>query len=151
MIIIWHNYFLYISADINHSQEVHCLGGGTDITLLLVWCHCSYVYEIQCIINFQIYKALCKWTSYSVKRIVKFTVPERIDVTNATYLPTFGKKKKKKKKKHTHTHTHTHTYIYIYIQGEHKIFPWLLTFITRKLRGIQTFFFQNVTQLKKVF
>ena len=38
------------------------------------------------------------------------------------------------------------------IQGEHKIFPWLQTFITRKLRGIQTyFFFQNVTQLKKFF
>ena len=24
-----------------------------------------------------------------------------------------------------------------YIQGEHKVFPWLQTFITRKLRGIQ--------------
>jgi len=24
------------------------------------------------------------------------------------------------------------------IQGEHKVFPWLQTFITRKLRGIQT-------------
>ena len=47
---------------------------------------------------------------------------------------------------HTHTHTHTH----IYIQGEHKVFPWLQTFITGKLRGIQTFFL-NVTQLKKFF
>ena len=27
------------------------------------------------------------------------------------------------------------------IQGEHKIFPWLQTFITRKLRGIQTYKF----------
>ena len=27
------------------------------------------------------------------------------------------------------------------IQGEHKVFPWLQTFITRKLRGIQTYFF----------
>jgi len=34
------------------------------------------------------------------------------------------------------------------IQGEHKVFPWLQTFVTRKLRGIQTyFFFQNVTQI----
>jgi hypothetical protein len=31
------------------------------------------------------------------------------------------------------------------IQGEHKAFPWLQIFITRKLRGIQTFFL-NVTQ-----
>jgi len=27
------------------------------------------------------------------------------------------------------------------IQGEHKAFPWLQTFITRKLRGIQNIFF----------
>ena len=27
------------------------------------------------------------------------------------------------------------------IQGEHKVFPWLQTFITRKLRGIQTYSF----------
>ena len=27
------------------------------------------------------------------------------------------------------------------IQGEHKFFPWLQIFITRKLRGIQTYFF----------
>ena len=27
------------------------------------------------------------------------------------------------------------------IQGEHKVFPWLQTFLTRKLRGIQTYFF----------
>jgi len=33
------------------------------------------------------------------------------------------------------------------IQGEHKVFPGLRTFITRKLRGIQTFFFSNVTQV----
>jgi hypothetical protein len=26
----------------------------------------------------------------------------------------------------------------IVIEGEHKVFPWLQTFITRKLRGIQT-------------
>ena len=26
------------------------------------------------------------------------------------------------------------------VQGEHKVFPWLQTFITRKLRGIQTYF-----------
>jgi len=29
----------------------------------------------------------------------------------------------------------------IYAQGEHKVFPWSQTFITRKLRGIQTYFF----------
>jgi hypothetical protein len=42
---------------------------------------------------------------------------------------------------------------FIYIQGEHKVFPWLQTFITRKPRGIQTYIyiFQNVTQLKKFF
>jgi hypothetical protein len=41
----------------------------------------------------------------------------------------------------------------IKIQGEHKVFPWLQTFITRKIRGIQThnFFFQNVTHIKKFF
>jgi len=27
------------------------------------------------------------------------------------------------------------------IQGEHKVFPWLQTFVTRKLRGIQIYFF----------
>jgi len=38
------------------------------------------------------------------------------------------------------------------VQGEHKVFPWLWTFITRKLLGIQTyFFFQNLTQNKKFF
>ena len=31
--------------------------------------------------------------------------------------------------------------IYILIQGEHKVFPWLKTFITRKLRGIKTYIF----------
>ena len=35
------------------------------------------------------------------------------------------------------------------IQGEHKVFPWLQTFIRRNLRGIQTyFFFEKVTHLK---
>jgi len=29
----------------------------------------------------------------------------------------------------------------IYLQGEHKVLPWLQTFITTKLCGIQTFFF----------
>ena len=37
------------------------------------------------------------------------------------------------------------------IQGEHKVFPWLQTFITRKLHRIHIFLFQNVTQLKKFF
>ena len=37
------------------------------------------------------------------------------------------------------------------IQSEHKVFPWLQTFITRKLRGIKTYIFFNVTQLKKFF
>jgi hypothetical protein len=33
------------------------------------------------------------------------------------------------------------------VQGEHKVVPWLQTFITRKLRGIQAFFFKrNSTQ-----
>jgi len=27
------------------------------------------------------------------------------------------------------------------LQGEHKVCPWLQTFITRKLHGIQTYFF----------
>ena len=40
---------------------------------------------------------------------------------------------------------------YKHIQGEHKVFPWLQTFITRKLRGIQTYtFFQNVTLLETI-
>jgi len=39
-----------------------------------------------------------------------------------------------------------------YIQGEHKVFLWIQTFITRKLREIHTYFlFQNVTQPKKFF
>jgi len=29
------------------------------------------------------------------------------------------------------------------IQGKHKVFPWLQTFITRKLRGLQTYFFYH--------
>jgi len=40
---------------------------------------------------------------------------------------------------------------YKHIQGEHKVFPWLQTFITRKLHRIHIFLFQNVTQLKKFF
>jgi len=34
-----------------------------------------------------------------------------------------------------------------YLQGEHKVFPWLQTFITRKLRGIQTYFFLPLLKL----
>jgi len=30
------------------------------------------------------------------------------------------------------------------VQGEHKVFPWLQIFITRKLRGIQTYFFTTI-------
>jgi len=37
------------------------------------------------------------------------------------------------------------------IQGEHKVFPWLQTFITRKLRGIQTFFFFKCNSTQEVF
>ena len=53
-------------------------------------------------------------------------------------------------------HTYIYIYIYIYIQGEHKFFPCLQTFITRKLREIQTYIYiyiyiLNVTQLKKFF
>ena len=33
------------------------------------------------------------------------------------------------------------------LQGEHKVFPWLQTFITRKLRGIQTYFFLQLLKL----
>ena len=44
-------------------------------------------------------------------------------------------------------------YIYIYIQGEHKFFPWLQTFIKRKLRGIETylFFFSKCNSTQEVF
>jgi len=31
------------------------------------------------------------------------------------------------------------------IQGEHKVFPWLQTFITRKLLGIKTYFLFTIT------
>jgi len=43
--------------------------------------------------------------------------------------------------------------VYIFnIQGEHKVFPWLQTFITRKLRGIQThFFFSKCNSTQEVF
>jgi hypothetical protein len=33
------------------------------------------------------------------------------------------------------------------VQGEHKVFPWLQTFITRKLHGIQTYFFLPLLKL----
>jgi len=33
------------------------------------------------------------------------------------------------------------------LQDEHKFFPWLQTFITRKLRGIQTYFFLPLLKL----
>jgi len=33
------------------------------------------------------------------------------------------------------------------VQGEHKVFPWRQTFITRKLRGIQTYFFLPLLKL----
>ena len=31
--------------------------------------------------------------------------------------------------------------LWLSIQGEHKVFPWLQTFITRKLRGIKTYIY----------
>ena len=37
------------------------------------------------------------------------------------------------------------------IQGEHKVFPLLQTFITRKLRGIQTYFFSKCNSTQEVF
>jgi len=38
------------------------------------------------------------------------------------------------------------------LQGEHKVFPWLQTFITRKLRGIHTyFFFSKCNSTQEVF
>jgi len=37
-----------------------------------------------------------------------------------------------------------------YIQGEHKVFPWLQTFVTRKLRGIQTYFFFTIKLVSKI-
>jgi len=36
------------------------------------------------------------------------------------------------------------------IQGEHRVFKWLQTFITRNLRGIRIYYF-NVMQLKMFF
>ena len=39
----------------------------------------------------------------------------------------------------------------IEIQGDHKVFPWLQTFITRKLRGIQTYFFFKCNSTQEVF
>jgi len=41
-----------------------------------------------------------------------------------------------------YTHTHTHS--------EHKVFSWLHTFITRKLRGIQTYFLPLVKLVSKI-
>lgn len=44
----------------SHSQEVHCLGGDTDVTLLAGLVPLSTcVHKIQYVINFEIYKALC--------------------------------------------------------------------------------------------
>jgi hypothetical protein len=38
------------------------------------------------------------------------------------------------------------------VQGEHKVFPWLQTFITRKLRGIQIYiFFSKCYSTQEVF
>jgi hypothetical protein len=37
------------------------------------------------------------------------------------------------------------------IQGEHKVFPSLQTFITRELRGIKIFFFQKCNSTQDVF
>jgi hypothetical protein len=49
----------------------------------------------------------------------------------------------------------SHSVAYVFhpnIQSEHEVFPWLQTFITRKLSGKHIYiFFQNVTQLKKFF
>ena len=39
----------------------------------------------------------------------------------------------------------------INIQGVHKVFPWLQTFITRKLRGMQTYFFSKCNSTQEVF
>jgi len=36
------------------------------------------------------------------------------------------------------------------IQGEHKVFPWLRTFITRKIRRIQTYFFYHYLTLRRL-
>jgi hypothetical protein len=36
------------------------------------------------------------------------------------------------------------------LEGEHKVFPRLQTFITRKLRGIQTFFFSKYNSTQEV-
>ena len=36
---------------------------------------------------------------------------------------------------------HSITLSELHVQGEHKVFPWLQTFITRKLREIQTYIF----------
>ena len=36
------------------------------------------------------------------------------------------------------------------VQGEHKVFPWLQTFITRKLREIQTFFLPLLKLVSKI-
>ena len=42
-----------------------------------------------------------------------------------------------------------HRYKGNYIQGEHKVFPLLQTFIARKLRGIQTYFLPLLKLVKK--
>ena len=40
--------------------------------------------------------------------------------------------------------------ICIIIQGEHQVFPCLQTFITRKLRGIQTYFLQLLKLVSEI-
>ena len=42
-------------------------------------------------------------------------------------------------------------HVYMYIQDEHKFFPWLRTFITRKLHGIRTFLFPKCNSTQEVF
>jgi hypothetical protein len=54
------------------------------MTLLLVWCHCPYVCKIQSIVPVNIIQN---------EKMVKFTTPQRVYVTNATDFPTFGKHK----------------------------------------------------------
>jgi hypothetical protein len=36
------------------------------------------------------------------------------------------------------------------IQSEHKVFPWLQTFVTRKLRGMQTYFLSLLKLVSKI-
>jgi len=41
----------------------------------------------------------------------------------------------------------SHRHVTLALQGEHKVFPWLQIFITRNLRGIQTYFFLPLLDL----